>query len=128
MYLPWLPQLWQSLNKFCERVLEIFWNEVLRIIKRVKLHAIHTISWYFKKMISFENVAWSHYGMIPLHTKNEGNCSGRSRARRILLTCIQLLLLQLLLVIWSMPTNFALFKKPLDKFCYKLDICEISCQ
>ena len=33
----------------------------------------------------------------------------------ILLTCIQLLLLPFLHVIWSTPTNFAFFKKPLDK-------------
>ena len=46
---------------------------------------------------------WFHW---KLHTKKEGKCSGRSRARRILLTCIQLLLLQFLDVIWSTPTNF----------------------
>ena len=44
-------------------------------------------------------------------TKKEGNCSGRSRVRRILLTCIQLLLLQFWHVIWSTPTKFAFFKK-----------------
>ena len=60
--------------------------------------------------------------------KKEGNCSGRSRVRRILLTCIQLLLLQFLHVIWSMPTNFAFFKKPLDKFFYKLENPEINRQ
>ena len=48
--------------------------------------------------------------------KKKENCSGRSRVRRILVTCIQLLLLQFLHVIWSMPTNFAVFKQPLDKF------------
>ena len=43
-----------------------------------------------------------------------GNCSGRSRVRRIfILTCIQRLVLQFLHVIWSTPTNFALFKKHL---------------
>ena len=43
---------------------------------------------FFKKMISF--------GLIPLQTayKKEVNCSGRSQVRRILLNCIQLLLLQ----------------------------------
>ena len=49
-----------------------------------------------------------------------------TRVRRILLTCIQLLLLQFLHVIWSMPTNFAFFKKPLDKFFYKFDNPEIN--
>ena len=53
-------------------------------------------------------VVWFHW---KLRTKKDGNCSGRSRVRRILLTRIQLLLLQFLHVIWSMPTNFALFEK-----------------
>ena len=48
--------------------------------------------------------------------------------RRILLTCIQLLLIQVLDVIWSMPTNFAFFKKQLDKFFYKFDNLEINRQ
>ena len=71
-------------------------------------------NFFFKKMINFGNAASSHSGLISLKTeykKNEGNCSGRSRERRILLTCIQLLLLQFLHVIWSIPTNFAFFKK-----------------
>ena len=75
-------------------------------------------------MISFGNVASSHSGLIPLRTayKKEENCSGQLQVRRIiLLTCIQLLLLQFLHVIWSMLTNFALFKKPLDKCFYALD-------
>ena len=82
-------------------------------------------------MISFGNEASSHSGLIPLksaRTKKEEHCSGRSRVRRILLTCIQLLLLQFLHVIWSMPTNFALFKKPLDNFFYTLDNPEINRQ
>ena len=70
-------------------------------------------------------VFWFHW---KLHTKKEQNYSGRSRVRRILLTCIQLLLLQFLHVIWSMPTNFALFKKPLNKFFYQLDNLKINCQ
>ena len=61
---------------------------------------------------------WYHW---KLRTKKEGNCSGRSRERRILLTRIQLLLLQFVYVIWSIPTNFALFQKPLHNFFYKLD-------
>ena len=67
-------------------------------------------------------------GLIALKTayKKRGDCSERSRVRRILLTCIQLLLLKFLDVIWSMPTNFAFFKKPLDKFFYKFDNLEIN--
>ena len=68
-------------------------------------------------------VVWFHW---KLCTKKEGNCSGRSRVRRILLTCIQLLLLQFLHVIWSVPTNFAFFKKPPDKFFYKFENSEIN--
>ena len=46
------------------------------------------------------------FNSIENCVQKKGNCSGRSRVRRILLTCIQLLLLQFLDVIWSMPTNF----------------------
>ena len=53
-------------------------------------------------------VVWFHW---KLRTKTEGNCSGRSRVRRILLTCIQLLFLQFLYVIWSTPTNSAFSQK-----------------
>ena len=82
-------------------------------------------------MISFGNEASSHCGLIPLktaRTKKEEHCYGRSRVRRILLTCIQLLLLQFLHVIWSTATNFAFFKKRLDEFFDKFDNPEINCQ
>ena len=81
-------------------------------------------------MIRFGNAASSHSGLIPLKTtfKKRENCSGRSQVRRILLTCIQLLLIQFLDVIWSMPKNFAFFQKPLDKFFYKCDNPEINRQ
>ena len=81
-------------------------------------------------MVSFGNAASSHSGLIPLKTayKRRGNCSGRSRVRRILLTCIQLLLIQFLEVIWSMPKNFTFFQKPLDKFFYKFGNLEINHQ
>ena len=81
-------------------------------------------------MISFGIVASSHSGLNPLKTayKKEGNCSGRSLVRRILLTWIQLLLIQFLEVIWPMPKNFAFFHKPLDKFFYKFDNPEINRQ
>ena len=68
---------------------------------------------------------WFHW---KLYTKKEGNCSGRSRVRRILLTCIQMLLIQFLEVIWCMPKNFAFFQKPLDNFFYKFDNSEINRQ
>ena len=56
-------------------------------------------------------MASSHGGLIPLKTvyQKEWNCSERLRVRKILVTCIQLLLLQFLHLIWSMPTNFTFF-------------------
>ena len=102
---------------------------LLSIIKSVKYP--HNQLIFFKKMISFGNAASSYSVLIPLktyHKKKEGNCSGRWWVRRILLTFIQLLLLQLLRVIWSMPTNSAFFKKPLDEFFYKFDNPGINCQ
>ena len=68
------------------------------------------------------------FNSIENCVQKKGNCSGRSRVRRILLTCIQLLLIRFLDVIWSMPKNFAFFQKPLDKFFYKFDNPEINCQ
>ena len=69
---------------------------------------------FLRKMISFENAASSHGGLIPLKTSYEKrrNGSGRPRVRRTLLTCIQLLLLQFLHVIWSTATNFAFLYPP----------------
>ena len=32
-----IASIWQSLNKFCESVFGIFWNEVLRIIKNSEM-------------------------------------------------------------------------------------------
>ena len=64
---------------------------------------------FLKKMIRFGNPASSHGGLIPLKTahKKRGQRGKLLWAiARILLTCIQLLLLQFLHVIWSMPTNF----------------------
>ena len=64
------------------------------------------------------NATSSHSGLIPLKTayKKRGELLWAIPSKRILLTCIQLLLLQFLQVIWSMPTIFAFFKKPLDFF------------
>ena len=79
-------------------------------------------------MISFGDAASSHSGLIPLKTayKKKENCSGRSRVKRILLTCIQLLLL--LTVFGRNLVHAIFFKKPLDKFFYKFDDPQINRQ
>ena len=80
-------------------------------------------------MISFGNAASSHSGLIPLQTayKKRGELLW-ALVRRILSTCVQLLLIQFLEVIWSMPKNFSFFQKPLYKFFYKFDNPEINRQ
>ena len=84
--------------------------------------------YYIKMKISYE-LGFIAIGVaMATAYKKEGNCSGRSRVRRILLTCIQMLLIQFLEVICSMPKNFAFFQKPLDKFFYKFDNPEINRQ
>ena len=80
-------------------------------------------------MMSFGNAASSCSGLIPLTTayKKRGELLRAIASKKNLLTYIQLLLLQFLHVIWSMPTNFAFFKKLLDEFFYKFDNPEINC-
>ena len=70
-YHPQLPQLWQSLNKFYESVLEIFQNEVLKVTKPVNKHAINIISYYLKKMMRSGYAVSSHSGLIPSETVYE---------------------------------------------------------
>ena len=79
-------------------------------------------------MISFGNAASSHSGLIPLKPayKKRGELLGAIASKKNFNNCIQLLLLQFLHVIWSMPTIFAFFQKPLDKFFYKLCNPEIN--
>ena len=81
-------------------------------------------------MISFGNAASSHSGLIPLKTeyKKRGELLWAIARKKNLLTCIQLLLIQFLDVIWSIPKNFAFFQKPLAKFFYKFDNPEINRQ
>ena len=81
-------------------------------------------------MISFGNAASSHSGLIPLKTayKKGGELLWAIASKKNLLTCIQLLLIQFLDVIWSMPKNFAFFQKPLHEFLYKFGNPEINRQ
>ena len=64
-------------------------------------------------MMSLGNAASCHSGLIPLKTvyKKRGELLRAIASKNnFLVTCIQLLLLQFLHVIWSMPTNFEFFK------------------
>ena len=72
-------------------------------------------------MISFGKATSSHSGLIPLKTSYTERGEIPAGDRELEESCIQLLLLQFLHVIWSMPTNFALFEKLLGKFFYTLD-------
>ena len=71
-----------------------------------------------KKMISFWNAASSRSGLIPLKTvyKKRGELHWAIASKKnFILFCIQLLLLQFLDVIWSLPTNFAFLKNRSSK-------------
>ena len=76
-------------------------------------------------MISFGIVASSHSGLIPLKTayKKRGELLWAISSKK---NFINLHSAAFFDVIWSMPTNFAFFKKPLDNFFYKFDNSEIS--
>ena len=52
-------------------VLEIFWNEVLRVTKPVNKHAINIISYYLKKMMRSGYTVSSQSGLIPSETVYE---------------------------------------------------------
>ena len=82
-------------------------------------------------MISFGNAASSHNGLIPLKTAyiKRGELLWTIASKKnFIITCLQLLLIQFLDVIWSMPKNFAFFQKSLDKMFYKFDNPEINRQ
>ena len=80
-------------------------------------------------MMSFGIAASSHSGLIPLKTayKKRGESLWAIASKKNFITCIQLLLIQFLELIWFMPKNFAFFQKPLDKFFYKFDNPKINC-
>ena len=82
-------------------------------------------------MVSFGNAASSHSGFIPLKTaykKKEKNCSGQSPVRRILLTCIQLLLLQFFARNLVNAYKFRIIQKTARYISYTLDNPEINRQ
>ena len=76
-------------------------------------------------MVSSGNTASSHSGLILLKTayKRRGELLWAIASKKnSILTCIQLLLIQFLQVIWSIPENFAFFKKPPIIFFINLTI------
>ena len=105
-------------KKFYESISEIFWNEVLLIIKTVirnsmlsRQLAIFLRKWYALETRFHLIVVWFHW---KLRTKKEGNCSGRSRVRRILLTNTEL-------------TNKKNFINSLRLFVLFFLICKVRC-
>ena len=96
------------------------------VMKRIYLFNI--VAWNYRKKIGFpvckkENLAdlqahrkrgkSARASPTPHHTLNEersARFTAQPLSALVLLVCIQLLLLQFLHVIWSMPTNFALFQ------------------
>ena len=81
-------------------------------------------------MISFGNAASSHSGLIPLKTayKKRGELLWAIASKKDFINLHSAAsLLQFLHVIWSMPTIFAFFKKPLDKFFCLLSSVRCIC-
>ena len=79
-------------------------------------------------MISFGNAASSHSGLIPLKTAYEkrGELLQAIASKKNFSNLHSAAFATVFAVIWSMPTNFAFFKKRLDKFFYKFCNSEIS--
>ena len=77
--------LWQSLNKFYESSLAIFWNKVLSVIKTVNNH---TVDIKGLEMQFYLIVVWFH---LKLCIKKEADCFGWLWQRRIWLDYVQLL-------------------------------------
>ena len=81
-------------------------------------------------MISFGNAALPHRGLIPLKTayKKRGELLWAIASKKNFINLHSAAFVTVLHVIWSMPTIFAFFKKPLDKFFYTFDNPEINCK
>ena len=81
-------------------------------------------------MMSFGNAASSYGGLIPLTTayKKREKLLWAIASKKNFINLPSAAFVTVLLVIWSMPTIFAFFKKPLDKFFYKFENPKINCQ
>ena len=69
-------------------------------------------------MISFGNAASSHSGLIPLKTayKKRGELLWAIASKKNFSNLHSAAFVTVFAQIWSMPTNFTSFKKPLAKF------------
>ena len=81
-------------------------------------------------MTSFGNAASSHSGLIPLKTafQKGGDLLWAITRKKNFINPHSAAFVRDVYVIWSIPTNFALFQKLLDTTFYKLDNLEIICQ
>ena len=82
-------------------------------------------------MTSFGNTASSHSGLIPLKTtfQKRGELLGVIARKKSFINphSAAYVTVCMYYIMWSIPTNYALFQKPLDNFFYKLDNLEIIC-
>ena len=84
-------------------------------------------------MISFGNAASSHNGLIPLKTfskkkKKRGEFLWAIVSKKNFINWHSAAFVTAFAPIWSTHTNFAFFKKLLDKFFYKFENPEINRQ
>ena len=79
-------------------------------------------------MISFGNAASSYSGLIPLKTayRKRGELPLAVANKKNFSNLHSAAFVTVFAQIWSMPTNFTSFKKPLAKFFYKFDNPEIN--
>ena len=81
-------------------------------------------------MISFENAASSHSGLIPLKTvyQKRGELLRAIASKKNFINLHSAAFVTVFARNWSVPTNFAFFKKLLDKFFSKFENPEINRQ
>ena len=125
--LRWLDWIWT--NSIWERFRSILkWS--LKRHKNSKIACYPQLANFLKKMISFRNAASSHSGLTPLKTayKKRGELLWALASKKNFNNLHSAAFVTVFARNWSTPTNFAFFKKPLDKFLYKFDNPEIICQ
>ena len=79
-------------------------------------------------MMSWGNAASCHNGLILLKTscKERGELLRAIASKKNFSNLHSAAFVTVFAQIWSMPTNFTSFKKPLAKFFYKFDNPEIN--